>query len=277
MSGAGGLTAEQLTKRQEQSAAIAQRFGEFDLADLSEEQFERELDRMKTRLARVEKICKTRLVEDVHFGIPKDKDGKPVKSIKKPFLYQAGAEELRQIYRLTLKHTPESPKVVSSKEHVDVTVTLGIYNSFGHLIAQRSANCNTREKRFQKYDGGWIYTDAREQAHNCIAMAEKRAGVFLTREATGASGYFTNPEELERAVEAAEEAEVVSVITPWTEDEKTKVYRAVKDIGIKTADEFAKFALEVLGRKEIGTGEDVAKLLAEVELRKSAPGRSEDA
>lgn len=253
-------------RRQGASAEIADARAMFDLADLSDQEFERELDRMKTRLERIDRIIKTRLVEGVHYGIPKDKNGNPIKSIKKPFLYQPGAEELRSIYRLRLKSTA-TPIIEASKEYVSVTVTIGVFDSFGRLLAERSANCNSQEGRFEKWDkSGRIFTDAREVIHNCLSMAEKRAGVFATREATGASGNFSNPEEMEKALEEAS-AETGEAIEGWTEEEKTKIYRLTPKAGIKTREEFATFVLKTLGHEHISTGGDVEKLELELNRR----------
>lgn len=262
---------ERTARRQAASQMLAAQDQVFDLADLTDEQFERELKRMETRLTRIRKIVDSRLKEDVHFGIPKTRDGKDVPGIKKPFLYAAGAEELRNIYRYTLKLVDE-PSVVADAGFTSVTVTIGVFDSLGRLVCARSGNCNTKEKRFQKSSGGWTYADAREMVHSCYTMAEKRAGVLATREATGVSALFAAPDELEKAMEDHEDAPPA---TPWTEDEKTKVYKLAHGVGIKTADDFLQFATDTLGRPirdtrtDIGTGSDVEKILAEIAARKA--------
>jgi hypothetical protein len=228
---------------------------DYHVLDLTDEQFEQALKADKLRQERAAKIVRNRLEEDVHYGIPKDRQGRAVAGIRKPFLYQAGAEKLREIYRYSVRQV-EPAQVTADKDYVAVTVVVGVFDTFGRLLATRAGACNSREKRFQARDGGWIYRDAREVLHGCLTMAEKRASVLATREATGTSGLFANPEELEQAAEEAEHGD------PWTEAEKTEVYKAAHRAGITTEAAFAAFVETTLGRRFIGTGGDVQALLA---------------
>jgi hypothetical protein len=258
----GGMALEH--QREAASHAMQARPG-FDIAAIDDEEFGKGLEKIKLRQVRLQQILATVMIENVHYGNPKDRNGRPV--FKTPMLYQAGAEELRTFFRLTLKHV-EAPIIVSTKEYASVTVTLGIYDSAGRLLGQRSGNCNTMEKRFARNDGkGFIYADAREMEHNCLAMAEKRAGTLITREATGSTGFFAAEEEMDKAL-ASEPAE------PWSELDKKMVYARANKVGIRSADEFAKFARETLGREDVSFigSADVKPLLEAIDTkRKPSP------
>lgn len=235
-----------------------------DLADLSEVEFEEGLKRLKTVQQRIQKLLETALVEGGHYGNPDTYDGG--KAFKKPILYKAGAEELRRLMRYSLRRlgpdvvtvlapTPEDPQ-----GYVSVVVEMGLYDATGRLLAVKSAACTTKEGRFRKYgkQGGWTYDDAREKLHDCLTMAEKRCGTLLTCEATGATAFLANGEEMESALEEAERP-----ITPWTDAEKKAVYAkaAEKGIGRKA---FAALVLKELGRAAVGTGPDVVNLLSAI-------------
>lgn len=224
-----------------------------DLADISEEEFGRGLERLKLRQTRMRRILETALEPDVHFGNPKDKNGKGV--FEKPILYQAGAQELRNLLGLTLVKLEANTEVIEG-DFVSVTVHMGIQDRVGRLVAVRDANCNTAEKRFQRYDGkGPIWKDAREKMHDCVAMAEKRAGNLLTLEASGATGFFSSDD--------VPDGEEDDIITPWSAEEKKLCYETAsgKGIGRKA---FAELTLKTLGRDQVGTGEDVRQLLAAI-------------
>jgi len=175
---------------------LAQRAG-YDVANLSEDEFARGLTRIRVRQRRMQMILDQVLVEDAHYGNPKDKRGSPV--FTRPILYKAGAEELRGFFKISLRRVDEQRTV--TPEYVEIVLRLGAYDHTGRLLAERSAACNTMEKRFQRRDGqGYTYRDAREALHDCVAMAEKRAGTLLTLEVTGASAFFANREEFESAL-----------------------------------------------------------------------------
>lgn len=223
-----------------------------DLSDLSDAAFEDGLRRVKLAQARMSRLLSEALVEDAHFGNPKTKSGKP--AFKKPILLKAGAEEIRRLMRYHLRRV-EPDQIVQTSEYVSVIVTLGIYDSFDRLLAVKSAACTTKEKRFLKFDGsGPIFTDAREELHNCVAMAEKRCGSLLTCEVSGATAFFANAETMSDALE--EEDQVVS---PWTAEEKKVTYAEAAAAGIGRS-AFAALVMKTLGRAQVGTGEDVKKL-----------------
>ena len=170
----------------------------FDVATLSEEQFEHGLQQLKRRQQRMQQILDTVLVEGVHYGNPTIK-GTTKKAFEKPMLLQAGAEELAKFFRLTCRHA-EPPIIAATRDYCTVTVSLGCFDIGGRLITVRSASCNSLEKRFKRGSGGWTYTDAREVVHQCLTMAEKRAQTLVVRAATGATGFFAAEEEMERAL-----------------------------------------------------------------------------
>lgn len=257
----GGMALEH--QREATSIALANRPG-FDVALIPEEEFARGLERIRTRQVRLQRILDTVLVPEVHYGNPSIGNGRT--AFKKPMLYQAGAEELRNFFRLHMQHV-DPPVIVEREEYASVTVTLGIFDNAGRLLCVRTGNCNTREKRFERNDKkGFTYADAREMVHQCLAMAEKRAGTLGTREATGATGFFSAEEELDKAL--AGEAPAAAEPVPMTEGEKATLYAEAAKVGIKKAAEFKAFVQETLGRGFIGTGADVDALLAAIEQRK---------
>lgn len=178
-------------------AHLAQRAG-YDVANLSDEEFARGLERIQLRQRRMRQILDQVLIAEVHYGNPNN-------AFPQPILYKAGAEELRGFFKISLRRVDEQRVV--TREYVEIVVRLGAYDHTGRLLAERSAACNTMEKRFQRRNGkGYTYVDAREALHDCVAMAEKRAGTLLTLEVTGASGFFANREEFESALAAETEA-----------------------------------------------------------------------
>lgn len=243
-----------LALQEDRQAANLQPLPDHDLvADMPEEDFERALVRIKTRQSRMQKIIDTVLIEGAHYGNPTDSRGN--KAFKQPILLQAGAEELRNFFRLTPRHL-EPMQITESAAYVSVTVMLGMYDGAGRLLGTKPGSCNSMEKRFRKFNGnGYTYTDAREVLHDCIAMAEKRANTRLTREVTGGTAFFANRDEMEDGLEPDDKP-----ITPWTDVEKKQVYAAAQKKGLGRS-AFAKLALEALGREQIGSGEDVAQLM----------------
>lgn len=245
---------------------LANRSG-FDIANLSEEEFEQGLTKIQTRQKRMARILETVLVKDVHFGNPKTRDGRDV--FPKPILYQQGAEELRNLFRLRLRHV-DDPKIIETAEYVSVTVTVAIEDSAGRLSAPRSGNCNTMEKRFERRDGkGYTYKDAREMVHQCLAMAEKRAGTFATKEVTGANAFFATQDE-DAMLQHLAEAETDE---PITDEQRQKLYADCRAAGIKTKEQLAEFVKGTIGEGEIGQ-KDLAKLYDALERRsgkKSVP------
>lgn len=228
-----------------------------DLAEMTDAEFDLGLVRLKTVQLRMHRVLDTALVDGAHYGNPKDKSGRD--AFKKPMLYKAGAEELRRLMKLRLTRT-KPDDVIATAEYVEARVTLGVVDAAGRFLCEKAGACSSKEKRFQKFGekGGWIYDDAREVLHVVIAMAEKRAGSLVTLEASGATAFLSNAEEM---VESLEEDKP---IIPWSDEEKQQCYdlAAKKSVGRKA---FAKLVLDTLGRREVGTGDDVKQLLAAIE------------
>jgi hypothetical protein len=240
--------------------ALANRAG-FDLATVSDEDFEQGLARIATRQKRMARILETVLVEEVHYGNPKTRDGREV--FPKPILYQAGAEELRNLFRLRLRHV-EAPRIIETAEYVSVTVMVAIEDTAGRLSAPRSGNCNTMEKRFERRDGkGFTYKDAREKVHECLAMAEKRAGALATKEITGANAFFASQDEDAMRQHLAE----AETDEPITEEQRQKLYADCRAAGIKTKEQLADFVKDTIGEGEIGQ-KDLDKLNEALERRR---------
>lgn len=222
-----------------------------DLASLSDLEFEKGLERVKTIQVRMQRILKETLTVDVHFGREKDSGGRPV--FKKDRLKKAGAEEIRRIIKLTCKDVAD-PVIVADADACYVVVNRGIFDAYGNCLATARGACHTKEKRFKSRSGGWTYTDPREELHNCVAMANKRTDSLLTAEASGATAFFSDGDDMVDALEDEKQ------IKPWTDSEKTIVGEAAatKGMGRNT---FAKVVRDTLGRSEVGTGDDVKKLL----------------
>jgi hypothetical protein len=221
-----------------------------DLADLTDAEFLEGVRRVKLVQSRMQTLLQEVLVQEVHFGNPNN-------AFKKPILLKAGAEELRRLMRLTVRRA-EPDEIVSSAEFVSVVVTLGIYDAVGRLLGTHRAACTTKEKRFKKFNGqGWTFDDAREVLHDCLAMAEKRAASGLTCEVSGATGFFANAEAM------AAELDDDKVITPWTKEEKARVYETASKKKM-SRNEIAALVLATLGRAQVGSGDDVDLLIAAI-------------
>ncbi|MGH7510898.1 MAG: hypothetical protein ACREMZ_15705 [Gemmatimonadales bacterium] len=249
--------------REARNLALMENKPGFDLALISDEDFEAGLQRIKIRQVRLQRIIKEILIPEVHF---QTKDNKGNVIFEKPHLTIAGGSELRNQFRLVCKPI-EPPAVTIQPGFVTVSVTVGCYDSAGRLLGARSGACNTLERRFRKRGGsGWTYDDPREAVHQCTTMAEKRGAKLITAEVTGAVAFFANEDAMEAALgedEAAPE--------PWSELDKKMVYARAGKIGIRSGEEFAAFAREVLGRQDIGFigAADVKLLLEAIESRKS--------
>lgn len=234
-----------------------------DLADLSDAEFELGLERLKKVQVRIKRLLETALVEGGHYGNPETGNGR--KAFKKPILYKAGAEELRRLMRYSLHRVvPDEITVVPPSDaeplgYVAVVVELGVYDTVGRKLASKRAACTTKEGRFRTFDGkGWIYKDAREKLHDCLSMAEKRAGSQATSEASGATAFLANGEEMEEALDDDRP------ITPWTDAERAKVREAAQNKGLGRRS-FEELVHRTLGRSQIGSGPDVVNILSAID------------
>lgn len=258
------------TRLEEQRNALVQQDAILDLATMSEDDFNRALDRAGIARKRVERILESVLVPGAHFGNPEN-DGR--KAFKHPVLYLAGAEALITMFRLQVYEVMEKQREtvivdptldaagnIADPGFVSVTVCYGIAMGNGTIGGTTIANCNSREKRFRKFSGKekWTYEDARETLHDCISIAIKRAVVRLVRGALGLTPWLATEEEMDAA---AEREKKKLLADPWTKEDKTRVYAEARKYGIQTTEQFFKLRDHVLGRGEIGTGDDVARLL----------------
>jgi hypothetical protein len=224
------------------------------LADLSDDEFEEGLRRVALMHDRVEKAFETVLKEGVHYGNPEENGQK---KFKRPMLYEVGAQVLRGVVRLSVRHMERSPTIEQSGEHVTVVVHMGIFDAVGRLIATRAAACDTTEEFFRTADGaGWLYQDARSEIHRCLTTAEKRCGTLLTKEATGATEFFTNEEQIPCADEGHELARM-------TDDEKRTIVAAALARRMNRG-QLEKLIVDTLGRLQVGTGAEVKRVLDQV-------------
>jgi hypothetical protein len=224
------------------------------LADLSDEQFEEGLRRVKVMHDRVEKAFASILREGVHYGNPEENGQK---KFKKPMLYEVGAQALRTVVRLSVRHMDRSPTIEHSGDYVTVVVQMGIFDAVGRLIATRAAACNTTEEVFRSSDGaGWLYDDARSEIHHCLTTAEKRCATLLTKEATGATEFFTNEEQIPCADEDRDTSRM-------TDEEKRTIVAAALARRMNRG-QLEKLVIDVLGRLQVGTGAEVKKVLGQI-------------
>lgn len=242
--------AELATDRTREAAtlAIARQPG-FDLAAVDEQEFEAGLVRLRTRQARMAKILNTVLVAGAHYGNPN-------KAFNKPRLLKAGAEELATLFRLSVRLMVE-PVTTTAADYVAVTVRLGVYDSRGHFLTERTGHCNSLEKRFARKNGaGYTWRDAREALHDCHTMAEKRAFVALVLAATGADAFFSAEEAMEQALTAegdrqAETAKKAAEGPAATKEELRELYTLAHQVGIETRYDFTAFVEAAIGKRFI--------------------------
>lgn len=254
-------------REQGASEALLNRSG-FDIANLSEDQFEQGLAKIKLRQERMVRVIAELLRDGIHYGNPVVIDrktgepvmvgGKPKLAFDKPILLNPGASELRNFFRVECHQRAEPQILAFSKDLVSVLVEIGAYDSVGRLLGTAVGACTSAEPRFR-------FGDPREKINDIIKQAFKRAANQVTAQVTGADAFFVSEAELERVVDEGEEEQKAEAGPPWTEEEKTQVYGRAHAKGIRKSRQFAELVDRVLGREYIATGEDVKKLLAEIE------------
>lgn len=213
MTGTAMTASEMQEQRRAATVAMLEAPGK-SLADLTDQEFEAGLRRVEKARERMNRILSTALQPKHHYDNPRN-------SFSAPILLKAGAEELRRLIRLRIRRVAD-PSIEATEDWVSVTVHLGIFDEMNRMIAERSANCNTREKRFRNKNGDWTYRDAREMVHQCLAMAEKRASVDLTEEAASATAFFQTEAAL---VAGIEDGEAVAGASP---DDKRRIKDAAR-------------------------------------------------
>jgi hypothetical protein len=248
-------------QREEAGFGLVER-KQFDVANLTDAEFDASLERVTLRQKRMARILETVLKDGIHYGTEKG-------AFRKPILKKAGQEELRNLFRLQLVHTAP-PIITQSEDFVSVVCTCAVMDGAGRILAPHVGGCNSREKRFKAKGGGWTYTDARETLNDCLAFAEKRAANRATMEVTGATAFLANEEEMDAAM-----AEDAVVEIPWTAEDKTAFAKAAKAKGLKQ-DQMMQLLKDVLGTT--GAGEvraayqsDTPKVMAAIEAWR-APG-----
>lgn len=198
-------------RRQKAHQEIMARPGQ-DLSDLSDTEFDVGRKRLQKVQARMEILLANELKEGVHYDNPSGKYGKRM-------LRKAGAEEIRRLMRLRITRMADH-EVIATDTWVSVTVRLGIVDASGRLIAEHTANCNSSEEQFRDSRGNWTYRDPREVLHLCTTTAEKRCSAELTKEASGATGFFQSDDALDAAVTSGRAA------TECTEQDRARIKAA---------------------------------------------------
>lgn len=199
------------------SQALAMRPG-FDLADLSEPEFEAMLERERVRQDRIRRIIKNDLVEGEDYG--------SVPGIPKPFAWEGSADKILIRMRWTCRPV-EEPALTLTEEVIAATVTVGVFDSMDRLVHSVPRSCSTMERRFRNQKTKkWKFDDPREALNEVVAMAFKRGKVAATLSAAAAKHFFANPDQLGEGEDGGRE--------PWTEEQWTKFKADCQTAGIKT-------------------------------------------
>lgn len=256
-------------QREAATMALANRPG-VSLATMTDEEFEAGIAKLKTVQRRVQRLLKEVLIPDVHYGNPKDRNGRPV--FQHPMLYQAGAEELRRLLRFQVRVLGQ-PDVVMDDSFVSVTVVVGVFSSTGELLCQKLANANSLERAYERRDRkGFVYSDPREVLHACMTKAVKRASSLATREAAGATGFFAAEEELADALEQ----ETDPLDQPADKADQDVLITRARDLGVKTKPQLLELIREAVGPERYAqcggtfSKRDVGETVALIEQKKRA-------
>jgi hypothetical protein len=250
------------------------------LGFFTDEEFTEAIERMKKSIERSRVILEMILIPGVHFGNPKDSKGRL--AFKKDILYAAGAEELIKTFRCSLRLDPERPDIeVITEDYVAITVFRYLVDLRGRVLARAEGTCTSKDKRFKRFDGkGYTYTDAREPLHDIRAMANKRCKVSLAREGFGLAGFLGSEETAGHEDETESEERPIA---PWSPEEKEQLYAAAAGKGM-SREQFAQLTIDTLGRRQIGTGADVKKMVDAIAVwskpakakEEPKPGHDED-
>jgi len=247
-------------QREAASVALLERPA-FDIAAMSDAQFEEALALHKKRQERVQKVLLNLLERGLDYGT--------VPGVEGDFPWEGAADKVARFLRWNVKLMNDR-SVEITNDALLVTLELGIFDQQGQLLATCLRGCSSKEKRFRKRNGGWRFDDHREVLNECVSMAAKRAKVAGVLSAAGIKGVFKSLEARDASDEGAE---------PWTKEEQRWVKEAAKKAGMKTRDEIRQLAIDVLGRDFVGTGEDVRTLLEAIEAKGKGetPARVENA
>lgn len=233
---AQGTTQSLEDQRWERSQQILAERAQRQLAEMSDDEFERQISLQKKALDRIQRVIRELFVRDKHFGNPAVGTGK---AFQKDICYQGGADLLQQTFRLHVEMIGE-PIVVADETWCSVTIRAGIYNQFGGELGQTIASCNTLEPRFYKGNGStptWK-REPREKLNDCQAMALKRAAVRLSLAVTGGSAFFVSDDALAEAFE----------VEPCSAEDRTRIKKAARAKGMQSED-FWSLVLGFTGRQ----------------------------
>lgn len=244
--------------RESVSQALAARPG-FDIADLSDEEFEGALARERKRQERIRQIIKNDLIKGEDYG--------EVSGIPQPFAWEGAADKIALRFRWTCQPIGD-PSITRGEDYLAATVTVGVFDSMGRLVHSVPRSCSTMERRFKNSKTKkWKFDDPAEALNEVVAMAFKRGKVAGVLSAAAAKRYFANPEQLNQDDEP----------DPWTPEQKQVAYALAPKAGIKTPEDFAAFVQETLGREAV-YAVDVPKLMEKleekVEARKQAKAQA---
>lgn len=221
----------------------------YDIADLSDSEFDAMLKRERVRLDRVKQIIRNDLVPGKDYGVLPGTD--------KPTGFEGAADKIAMRFRWTPRRIGE-PSILREPGRLMVTLTVGIFNNLGQLVASADRSCSTREKRFRrKGQDKWKYEDPDECLNECVAMAFKRGKNAAIFSACGIKGEWGEEEVEEDTPET------------WTPEQKQVAYGLAPKAGIKAPEEFAAFVQETLGREAV-YAVDVPKLMAALEAKVEA-------
>jgi len=231
----------------------------FDIATLSDEEFERTLKLEKKRQERVKAVILNDLEEGLDYGT--------VPGVPKPFAWEGSGDKIARRFRWTVRLMSEA-QVVANADMVMATVEVGVFDTAGRTIHTVVRNCSSTEKRFKnKKTGKWKFDDAREVVNECISMAFKRGKVAAVLSAAGAKGYFAAPELLEPADDHVDEEK-----NTWTPEERSMLFTMAHEAGITNSTAFGWFVDEVLHQNFVRTGVDVEKLVQALEAKLTDQG-----
>lgn len=230
------MTTAVATQQEQRRAVTEAKLAEpgTDLASLTDEQFEGGLAKLTLVQDRIKRLIGTALVKDIHYGDPNG-------AFKRKILFKSGAQELRRVMRLQVRTIDK--QITVEPDFVSVVVEVVAVDAMGRTVATASGACNSKEKRFRQRSGdGWTYRDPRETLHDCLAMAEKRAGVAVTLEASGATGFFADKDAIQEIEEAEYEERAV-----WDGEKKNEFVRIAMKVKGMTKDQMTDWLGDFLG------------------------------
>lgn len=230
------------------------------LAEMTDEEFELALGRVKKSIERQRRVMEEVLIEGVHYGNPRTDRGSL--AFKKPILMLPGVDHLAETFRCTWGVGEQSDVEEVSATYVRVTIHRRLYDLRGNVIAQAEGTCVSHEKRFEKsYKGqstGWTWgSDPRGALHDIRAMATKRCKVACVLDAFGLRGWLANEDD------GAPDQQKSQPIVPWTREERQAVMGAALAQGI-TKEELQYIKERLFGDRQVGAEKDAADFLAHV-------------